>query len=270
MMMYMNDDMLYRFTPDALKYLYVNCSKYLDTYRNPDANFEKILQNAGFTNYREPVSVRFTRSLKLDIPNRVIPRYAELGAIEFYNVLEGMSPRLATDPSLLAYINHFYLHKYGLKRWNVSDDDKKAVKNIHQHWFSYDGKFRSICEQNLAGRTWWIAHTSLMAAHASNGMLASEQILEMFVHTAEYYHRTMQSELLSNYNIMAECLLALFNANSQLGMNSQISTGQYLEMLAAVNREAGGKLLDALERSDLREIVTRVANDTYALDSNRE
>lgn len=253
----MTDGELFRFKPEVMNHLHQHCAEYLDEYRNPNADFDKILRDAGYPEYKEPVDVKLVGSLELHIPDEKTPRYAELDATKFYQALEGMSPRYATDPSLLAYINHFYMHHYGITRWGISDDDEKAVTDIRNHWITYDGSFVSLYERNIAGRTWWIAHTSIMAAKASDGAFTTEQVLEKFVSTAEYYHRTMEWEILYNYDIMSECVFTLLNDQQKISIN------QYREMIGSVNREAGSKILDGIDRYRLREIVTRAARDAY-------
>lgn len=256
-MMTMSDDTLYRFKPHVMKYLNENCDKHIDEYRDPNTNFDQLLRKNGYNDYKEPVNVSITDSLELHILEGQVPRYAELGAIKFYHALKGMSPRLATDSSLLAYINHFHLHEYGTKRWEISPDNRKAVTDIRNHWITRYGNFTHLYRQNIAGRTWWIAHTSLMLTKALDNEFTAEEILKIFVDTAEYYHRTMEWKLLYNYTIMAECVRTIIEAESK------ISVEQYREMISGVNREAGGKVLDALDQNALRQIVGNVAKETY-------
>lgn len=253
----MTDNTLYRFKPHVMKYLNENCDKHLDEYRDPNTDFDQLLKKHVCDDYKEPVNVNLIDSLELCIPEGKSPRHAELEAIKFYHALEGMSPRLATDSSLLAYINHFYLHDYGIKRWSISKNNRKAVTDIRNHWITRYGNFTSLYTRNIAGRTWWIAHTSLMISKASNNEFTAETILEMFVNTAEYYHRTMEWKLLYNYTIMAECVRTIIKAESK------ISIDQYREMISSVNREAGGKVFDALDQNVLRQIIENIAKEIY-------
>lgn len=248
---------LYRLTPKALMYLDHNCSKHLDVYRNPDADFDELLTEAGYDDYKEAVEVKIDGSIVLELIEGKEPRYSELQALKFYQSLKGMSPRLATDPSIFAYINHFYLHRYGLLRWKISDDDKQAEKDIRNHWTTLGSNFSNIYERNIAGRVWWIAHTVQMAANASNGAFTAEEALGKFVSVAEYYHRTMEWEILYNYDIMAECIRSLLNESNG------ISIKEYRNMLSSLNREAGGRLLDALNRKDLQELVINKSKKVY-------
>ena len=246
-------DLLYRLKPKAFRHLEQNCERYLDAYRDPDADFDGVLRDAGYEDYREPVDVRITGPVDLGFEPGKDPRRVELGALKFYDSLDGMSPRLATDPTIFAYVNHFHLHGYGLARWGVSDDPKQAVTDIRNHWITFNGSFMGLFRQNTAGRIWWIAHTALMSARASNGGFTAAAALEKFVETTEYYNRIMEWEFLYNYDVMAECVRLLLNECEG------ISVANYRKILTRLNREAGGRILDALDRDQLHALVVGVA-----------
>lgn len=249
------NEILYRMSPRAFAYLTKNYEKHVDLYRDPNADFDSLLRGACRGDYREPIErIRITEPIKMEPPEEGKASSADIQALRFYHSLQGMTPRLATDPSVLAYINHIYLHQYGIKRWKIPlDDDKKAAKSIYNHWITPDSDFSHMYKMNISGRTWWIAHASVMASKASEGGFTAEEALGKFVESAEYYHRSMEWEILCNYDIMAECIRSLLNESSGIQINT------YRKMLYSLNLEAGGRVLDALSRDKLRELVARAS-----------
>lgn len=190
--------------------------------------------------------------ISLDPDGRSSPDRAAEMILDFYRSLDGMSPRLATDPSIFAYINHFYLHAYGLGRWGISDDDGQAERDVRNHWITRSGHFVDIYNRNTSGRAWWMAHTATMAAAASGGRFSASDALGKFIATSEYYNRTMQWEFLYNYKIMAECVHVLLDRD-------RMSIADYRRMLSNLNREAGGRILDSLDPGELGRLVARAA-----------
>lgn len=220
----------------------------MDAYADPRADFGRILEENGHSDYKIPVNVTINGSLDLKDPDN--PRKAHLSdaqALEFYQTLEGMTPRLAADPRVLAYMNHFYLHDYGINRW----PQKITVEYVHRHWLTYG---EPICQDSISGRTWWIAHTAIKAAKASGGAFTAEQALNLFSQRPEYYHRTMEYAVLRNPVLLAECVRALMHEAHG------ITRDGYREICMDLNRAAGAKLLDSLDRESVRAMVKRSAD----------
>ena len=237
---------LYVLTKDALLWLYKAPKK---TYFDPYADFGSLLAENVTGDYRKPVHVT------IDVPNLKDPKeYAEnpkkrhladVQSLQFYKSFQGMTPRLATNPYLLAYINHFHLHRYGLSRWPIRPKNKD--EHIRRHWLSLgnDAKW----ESSISGRMWWMAHFSTRAAEASGGAFTPEQALDVFSKTPEYYHRTMDYEVLRNPTLMAECIRVLMREAQGINRDG------YREIGKDLNRSGGARLLDSLDRSALRSMV---------------
>ena len=247
---------LYRFTHDAFRWLLTNIEKNAAHYENPRADFASLLQENGIENYRTLTDIRIKGKIDMTPPADLSARRRHLAdhqALRFYNALDGMTPRLATEPEILAYINHMHLHEYGISRWPQSRPGT-PVSSIQQHWITEAKQKTAIYKASISGRTWWIAHIATKAAEASNGAFDAKQALDAFNEVPEYYHRTMEYMVLRNPTIMAECVRSLLN--EARGINR----GGYREMAKEINREAGARLLDSLSQSDIRAIVRRAAD----------
>ena len=246
---------LYKLTPNAFNWLSNNIENNIDLYKDPHADFAKILlKNMG--EYRELTDITITGDIKLKLPDEKISNKLHLAdrqALDFYNSLKGMTPRLATNPEILAYINHFYLHEYGILRWPHRKSNTQ-VAHIRDHWLTASNQTTKIRKASISGRTWWIAHLAVTAAEASNGAFDAKQALEVFVDDPEYYHRSMEYGVLYNSTVLAECVRSLRTDAKTIARNG------YIEMAKEINREGGAKLLDSLGQSDIRDLIKRSAD----------
>ena len=104
------------FNHNAFRWLLDNIQDNKEHYKDPNADFGKIL-NDSIGEYSEPTDITINGDIRLKPPeaDSTSKRHqADDQALDFYNSLEGMTPRLATEPKILAYINHMYLHGYGI------------------------------------------------------------------------------------------------------------------------------------------------------------
>ncbi len=254
---------LYKLTYDAFEWLYNNVDDNIAHYRDPETNFAKILEKIpDIVNYRELVpDVYIIKPFDLRVSNNRSsgrPNEADQQAIDFYYSFEGLTPRIASDPLVLAYINHFYLHKYGISRWptkkNISDSN--YAKNTQLHWITKSAENNTeIYRSSIAGRTWWIAYTAITVANNSKGEFNAKHILEKFSKTAEYYHRIMEYSIFRNPLVLTEFVRSLFYDAKDINIKG------YISMAQALNREAGAILLDSLDRSSLRQLIQRIAQN---------
>ena len=246
---------LYALTEEAFDWLYKDIKK--KKYMDPDTDFGSLLAENGYENYRKPVPVTL-KPLDLKDPteyskNPKKRHLSDVQSLQFYKSLEGMTPRLASNPYLLAYINHFYLHRYGLSRWPWPKKPEDKDEHISLHWLTL-GNDQRIWNSSISGRMWWIAHIATRAAEASGGAFTAEQALDVFSAVPEYYHRTMEYEVLRNPVLMAECVRALMHEARGINRDG------YREIGKDLNRAGGARLLDSLDRNALRGMVTRSAD----------
>lgn len=270
-----NKTQLRRLSDDAFTYLISYANDHPEDYFNPNTDFNEILKSRCGENYSVPVNVSIDPPISLKDPSEYNkPHHADKQALGFYKSLRGMTARLASDPNILSYINHFYLHRYGIQRWPITKrtktrpskqvagtSDHGTSKGIEKkrshaklHWLTPSSKRKQIWNASISGRTWWIAHVATKAADASGGAFTAKAALELFADKPEYYHRTMEYVVLRNPILLAECVRALMNEARGINRNG------YREMGMELNREAGARILDSLNRTDLRELVQRSAD----------
>lgn len=244
-------EQLYALTPNAFHWLVSRVTQNKEMYADPGADFAKLLEQGGIPDYRRPVKVEISGEISLSPPDTDDPKrthVADRQAMEFYKCLDGMTPRLAADPEVWAYINHFYLHEYGIRRW-PSKKDNALESHIKMHWLT--SKNQKIYESSISGRTWWIVHVAKKAAEASCGAFSTGQAVRLFADHPEYYHRSMQYEVLRSPMILAECVRSLLTDSKGINRDG------YMQMAREINREAGARLLDSVRQPDIRMLVRR-------------
>lgn len=246
---------IYKFSHEAFTWLYNNFEKNIKYYKDPNADFVNLLKEHDIDNYLIPVSVYISHPIKLVAPTDKTYKsshLADVQALDFYNSFEGMTPRLASNPYVLAYLNHFHLHQYGIARWPVSTSTK--LENTRKHWLTTVTENKDIWKSSISGRTWWIAYMSIKAAEHSAGMFNPKDTLKKFTEMPEYYHRSMEYAILKNHTVMAEFVRALHNEANGINRDG------YIAMAMDLNREAGAILIDSLDRQDLRKLVQQAAD----------
>lgn len=244
-------EQLYRLTPAAFNILREKFSKNIGHYKNPEADFASLLTNEyQIHNYREPVEkVYITRPLRLESRGYKRPHMADIQALDFYDSFEGMGPKMASDPLLLAYINHFHLHKYGIGRWVGSNEE-----NMRKHWITKGTENKDIYQSSISGRTWWIAYMSVKAAESSAGLFDAKQALKKFTEDPEYYHRLMEFRITKNKLTLAEFMRSLLNEADGINRDG------LRRAIGELNLEAGARLIDVLNRHEMRGLVKRATD----------
>ena len=73
-----------------------------------------------------------------------------------HSALGNLSPYLARDERLWAFLSHTFLLEYARLRWPIPVDDDEAVRHVSKHFFARDK--RQIERDNVGSRLWWMAH----------------------------------------------------------------------------------------------------------------
>ena len=240
---------VYRLTNDASHALDLESRDNPDMWMDPNADFHHLLVDKGIPIYTEETGVFSDRPINLTPVSEGPPNRADKQALDFYNSFQGLTPSLATDGKIWAWMTHFELHRYGLDRWRRYSN-VNLTNYIKSHWFVTD-QGSALWDSNTAARTWWIAHTAVKAANASGGAFTAEEALDHFSNHAEHYHQLMAPGAGFTYHptVLAEFLRALMNEAKGIKREG------VRRIWRRLNLAAGVLLLDALDREDLREYI---------------
>lgn len=250
---------VYRLTQEAFDQLRLAADENPESYLDSDIDFSNVLQTRGVSDLFEETSITTDRPISLSpIPEGGIPNRADRQALDFYRSFDGMTPSRATDERLWAWMTHFRLHAYGLRRWrrSVNTNMRNYVKS---HWFN-SGSTDAFWRHNTASRTWWIAHTATKAARGSAGAFTAEKALKLFAETAVFYHIPMYYNFTREPLILAEIVRAILNEAEGISAEK----GMY-SLLRELNLMGGTQLLPLLPRELLRakivDHVERIMSD---------
>ena len=240
---------VYRLTQEAYDQLRLAAEEDPASYLDPEIDFEEVLRKRRVTHHLEATSITTDRPVSfIPPPEGGVPNRADAQALVFYKSFNGMSPSKATDERLWAWMTHFRLHAYGLKRWRQTHNIN--MRNyVRDHWFS-SGSSDAFWRHNTASRTWWIAHTALKASQGSGGAFTAEQALEAFANTAVFYHIPMYYNFTRDPVILAEVVRAILNEAEGIAAER----GMYA-LLRELNLMGGTRLLPLLPRELLREKI---------------
>ena len=251
-------DEVFRLKDDALYELARIAEETPEIYLDPEADFDAMLKAKGFEDYLEPaVGVTFESPISLAPVERGPPNRADRQALDFYDSLTGMTPETATDENVWVWMCHFRLHAYSIGRWR-----RTASTNLSQyvkaHWFS-DSSGQEFRMRNTAARTWWIAHTAVKAASASGGAFTAQQALAHYARNAVHWHLLMKDQFSRSSLMLSELTRVLLNEAQ--GISAEKG---FRAVLRALNLESGTRVLDALPRQMLRDIITGYVDDVMS------
>lgn len=240
---------VHRLTQEAYDQLRLAADENPSSYLDPEIDFGRVLRQRGVSDPFETTSITTDRPIALiPVGEGEIPNRADRQALDFYKSFHGMNPSRATDERLWAWMTHFRLHAYGLKRWR-RPSNVNMQNYVRSHWFS-SGSTDAFWRHNTASRTWWIAHTAIKAARGAAGAFTAEEALTVFSNTAVFYHIPMYFNFTREPMILAEIVRSiLYEAE---GISAEKGT---YAILRELNLMGGTQLLPLLPREMLREAI---------------
>ena len=148
---------------------------------------------------------------------------------------------------MLAWLSCFHLLPFGISRWHLQKG-AGLTKHILDHYLPETG--RPITDASIAGRTLWLTEIATRAANHGTSFTAQD-VIDHFAVNPEDYHNCTSYYVMRSPIVLAEYVRALMN--DAQGISREGSR----ELARDINRAAGARLLDSLNRKDIREIITR-------------
>lgn len=248
---------VHRFTLEAYDALRQEADDNPSAWLDTNADFCAILTDLGVSEPTEETGIAANRPIALEPVSDGPPNRADKQALGFYDSLIGMTPNAAADERMWAWMTHFKLHSYGLKRWRRQSNTNLS-NYVRDHWF-ISTQSSALWESNTASRTWWIAHTAVKAAGASGGAFSAQEALNDFAEFAGHYHRLMDYNYTRHPVVLAELVRVLLNEAQGI----QADKGVYA-LTRRLNLLAGTLLLDTLPREVLRSRIIEFVEEIMA------
>ena len=235
-----------RFTDQAFQTLRELAGIHPELWQNPRTDFTRELHQL---NLSDPVE--YEGQTALDKPCMPLPettgtrQRTDAHALRFAGTLQGMETRSLADPNLLAWLSCQHLLEYGILRWPIMGQ-QQLPDWVRQHFLPERG--RDITNSSVAGRPLWLAEISRRAA-GTMGTFTAQQVLDHFARNTEAYHIQNEFQILRAPLTLGSYIQALLDG--ALGA----SAAGVREIAREINRAGGARLLDAMERREIRELL---------------
>ena len=237
-----------RLTSEALGTLRELARNNPEIWQDPKTDFNRVLIERKMKNYTEPTGLFAIDKITMPSAaefNHTSKAKADRHALRFYLNIPGLTPAHLADPQLLAWLSCFHLLEFGIPRW-PTQKDAKLEKHVLDHYLPEKG--RPITDASVAGRTLWLAEiANRVASHSKT--LTAQQVIEYFSEHPEGYHNCTAYSIMRSPATLAEYVRTLIT--DAQGISREGSR----EVARDLNRAAGPRLLDSLERRQVREMA---------------
>ncbi len=223
-----------------------------ELWQDPDTDFDLHLRAHGAPDYAEEIGVLSHGLIQLPSGcgfNRSERPKMDRNAPTLCDIIQGLSPKQATDGRVWEWLTHFRLHQYACERW-PRINNANIKEHILLHWFVRNEN-RDVYQNNTASRTFWVGTTSERIAQASGGMLTREQVAEHCSENPITYHNIIQSSMTNNPRIAALVIEALTTP----GRGKGISFNGSIELWKQLNLSAGKILPEALGDQEWNAVI---------------
>ena len=235
-----------RFTDEAFQALRKLADNRPELWQDPRTDFLRELHEMNLTGPVEHIGLTALERPQMPLPETPGRRQrTDAHALRFSENIQGLETRHLADPNLLAWISCQHLLEYGILRWPILGGQKKKDW-VKQHFLPQSG--RELTNSSVAGRPLWLAEISRRAA-GTMGTFTAQQALDHFARNTETYH--IQNE----FQVLRAPLVLGGYMQSMLEDALGASGAGVREIARDMNRAAGARLLDAMGRGQLREIL---------------
>ncbi len=232
-------------TKEAMLVLQTQAKEHPELWRDPDTNWHEVLTREIGGAYDEPTPVTMKTGFQPKVRPGESAHFSDEQGLDFLDDMEGLTEAIMATPGILAWLNHFHLHAYGIDRW-PPDKNANMSQHVINHWLGE--KDRNIYERSNSGRLLWLAHISRQAAKESGGAFTAIEALKQFSEHAESYHRFMQRPFMRNPRITAAYVQTL------LGEGKGLNNRGVWQLIRQINLEAGARLIDTLPQEEIQEM----------------
>lgn len=170
-------------------------------------------------------------------------------ALCVFDALKSLTPQQAADERLWVYLCHTDCADYVRWRWlgdrPVSDDE--ALSRVLNHFFARDN--RALIRDNGISRLWWLGHI----AHRIDSE-NPRQFLEVVLHRQDVRSALLERPSVAMNERVLRSIYEVMLEHWQSG-RELFQRETFRRWMVGLNRRGGVILLDALDSSQLDELV---------------
>ena len=253
-----------RFTDEAMEQLNELVENESDLWLDPETDFLQVLNQRDVGQIEEPTGITAPMPIQMPPPGLERRRQSvDRHALAFLDNLPGITPKQMADGNLLAWLSCVHMLEFGIARWphkNYSD-----IRNwVRRRFLVKTGE--DLTNGSVAGRNLWIAHLSNIVAKEIPS-LAAQQVLNHFAERPEHYHQCTRLEVMRAPRVTGQYIASLMQ--EAIGINRKGAR----ELAREINRAAGARVLDLLEKKELKNLIEQSTDQImhdpeYVLDRN--
>ena len=239
-----------RLTAEAMDALRSMAENTPGIWQNPETNFEAVLASVNVTEYASLTGLYAQGPISMpsaDQYSRTFKSRADTHALAFRQNIPDITAAQMADPQILAWLSCFHLLPFGISRWAVQETSN-LTKHILQHYLPESG--RPITDASVAGRTLWLTEIASRAANLGKSF-TPQQVIDHFAFNPEDYHNCTSYYVMRSPTVLTEYVRTMMT--DAQGINREGSR----EVARDLNRAAGARLLDSMDRKEVREIITQ-------------
>jgi hypothetical protein len=161
--------------------------------------------------------------------------------------MDSITPYLARDQRIWVYLTHTHLLNYSRNRWPIPSEKEQAVIHIKDHFFVSGA--RGFERDNAVARLWWMAYVCSRVVS-----LSLEDSLACLLYQSDVRANiierptTTQNPLVFSY--LMEQLFESYKTDKMM-----FERDKFREIMKKLNLQGGIKLLGALDKDNLRNIL---------------
>jgi len=240
-----------RFLRDrSLTELKKNIEKHLPLYRKGNFSYLETDPSQTFTG---PVHLDDLAIAQIKVRKPKDELYDAENCETLYNGLRKITPYVATDERMWAFLTHTALLPYSRARWPIPADDRAALKHIATHFFAPTQ--RQLERDNAASRLWWIGH---LCSRVEG--LTLRKALAVFLYKSDVRANILERPTTAQSNSIFSEILTLL-AKSYDRDKKMFERAQFRRAMVRLNGYGGYRLIDVMDNTALQKLLTQFATD---------
>ena len=237
-----------KFTEEAMAQLSELADNQPELWLNPETDFLQVLRERDVGQIEEPTGITAPMPIRMPPPELEKRRQSvDRHALTFLDNLPGITPKQMADGNLLAWLSCVHLLEFGIKRWPPTNysDTRTWIK---RRFLVKGGE--DLTSGSVAGRNIWLANISRVVAGEITS-LKEQNVLDHFAEQPEHYHQCMRFQVMRAPRVVGQyagCLI-----QDAIGINRAGTR----ELAREINRAAGARILDLLDKRELGELAAK-------------
>lgn len=208
------------------------------------------LDNVDFSGPRAvETEIELDRGFEFVAPEGKSKHNDAANAIAIHRQLHDLSPAIASNPRLWAYLSHVRFWKYMRARWPVERvEGEKAVRFIEERYFVRQSQGRALLRQGIS-RLWWAAHLTFDPQRDE-----PYELTPILLSKLDITKNLLERSFGRSRSVLIGFLEFLKGHEDEL-LTAASGRAKIRQLSKALNLAGGVSLLDALEPAEVSQLL---------------